>query len=344
MKFTFFTALIAAVAQAKPLLGDLHKYTFEQFVKEYNLDINQGTEEYSMRLAIFERELERVISHNLHSNSTWTENVNHMSHMTATEKKAYHGRAKGKFPKLESQKDRPTNFNLKSVAELPASVDWRTQGVVSAVKDQGSCGSCWAFASTATIESHAAITTGMLFDLSTQQIAACAPNPDHCGGRGNCQGSIAELAFDYVAHSDGMMEIFQYPYTEYYGVESACAVPSGQSKVQLSGFVKLIENDYLDLMNAVATIGPIAISVDASNWHAYNGGVFNGCNQASPDVDHVTVLVGYGSENGQNYWLVRNSWSASWGEAGYIKLLRNDDENNNCGSDVTPWDGSGCDG
>ena len=97
-------------------------------------------------------------------------------------------------------------------------------------------------------------------------------------------------------------------------------------------------------MNAVATIGPIAISVDASEWHSYNGGVFNGCNQTNPDVNHVTVLVGYGSENGQNYWLVRNSWSASWGEAGYIKLLRTDDENNNCGSDFTPWDGSGCNG
>lgn len=106
----------------------------------------------------------------------------------------------------------------------------------------------------------------------------------------------------------------------------------------------MIPNDYLDLMNAVATIGPIAISVDASEWHSYNGGVFNGCNQVNPDVNHVTVLVGYGSENGQDYWLVRNSWSASWGEAGYIKLLRTADEGNNCGSDVTPWDGSACDG
>jgi cathepsin L len=236
MKSTFFAALIAAVAQAKPLLGDLPKYSFQQFVQDFSVDINHGTEEYAMRHAIFEAELKRVNAHN-NSNATWTETVNHMSHMTATEKKAYHGRAKGKFPKLESQKDRPADLKLKSVAELPTTVDWRTKGVCSPVKDQGSCGSCWAFASTATIESHAAISTGMLFDLSTQQIAACAPNLDHCGGRGNCQGSIAELAFDYVAHSDGMMEIFQYPYTEYYGVESACAVPSGQSKVQLSGFV-----------------------------------------------------------------------------------------------------------
>jgi len=97
-------------------------------------------------------------------------------------------------------------------------------------------------------------------------------------------------------------------------------------------------------MNAVATIGPIAISVDASTWHAYSSGVYNGCNQVNPEIDHAVVLVGYGSENGQNYWLVRNSWSASWGEAGYIKLHRGDDEQNTCGLDIKPLDGSACAG
>ena len=97
-------------------------------------------------------------------------------------------------------------------------------------------------------------------------------------------------------------------------------------------------------MNAVATIGPMAISVDASTWHAYSSGVYNGCNQVNPEIDHAVVLVGYGSENGQNYWLVRNSWSASWGEAGYIKLHRGDDEQNTCGLDIKPLDGSACAG
>ena len=97
-------------------------------------------------------------------------------------------------------------------------------------------------------------------------------------------------------------------------------------------------------MNAVATIGPMAISVDASTWHAYSSGIYNGCNQVNPEIDHAVVLVGYGSENGQNYWLVRNSWSASWGEAGYIKLHRGDDEQNTCGLDIKPLDGSACAG
>jgi len=96
-----------------------------------------------------------------------------------------------------------------------------------------------------------------------------------------------------------MLEEFQYPYTEYYGVESACNLPAGQvSKVSITGYVKLVENSYYDLMNAVARIGPMDVSVDASAWDAYDSGIFNGCNQVNPDSDHAVVLMGYGSENG----------------------------------------------
>jgi C1A family cysteine protease len=104
-------------------------------------------------------------------------------------------------------------------------------------------------------------------------------------------------------------------------------VPEGQgSKVQIGGFVKLTSNNYLEIMNTVATIGPIAVSVSSIVWIAYDSGIFNGCNQVNPDLDHVVVLVGYGEENGQKYWLVRNSWSAGWGEHGYIRLYRSDNE------------------
>jgi len=129
-----------------------------------------------------------------------------MSHLTASEKKSFLGRTKPKHDRLESQKS--PNLEIEPLSALPTNVDWRTQGVVSAVKDQGRCGSCWAFASTATIESHAALSTGLLFNLSPQQIAACAPNPDQCGGTGNCHGATAEIAFDYVSKSEGLFEEF----------------------------------------------------------------------------------------------------------------------------------------
>lgn len=212
------------------------------------------------------------------------------------------------------------------------------------MKDQGHCGSCWAFASTATIESHVALNSGLLFDLSVQQMAMCAPNPNHCGGDGKCEGSTAELAFDYVTSSKGLYQEFQYGYASYYGVDYNCTLPPSAPVATVNGYVKLPNNDYNSVMNAIATIGPLSINVDASTWHSYAGGIFNGCNQANPDVNHVVVLVGYGEEQGQKYWLVRNSWNAGWGEAGYIRLARFDPKTEPCGMDTTPQDGVECAG
>jgi cathepsin L len=172
----------------------------------------------------------------------------------------------------------------------------------------------------------------------------CSPNPNHCGGSGGCQGATAEIAFDYLTNSAGLFEEFQYPYTSYYGKNADCLAPTGTSPhASINGYVKLAENNYTALMNAIATVGPIAISVDA-NWGGYESGVFNGCTGPTMDIDHAVVLVGYGVENGQKYWLVRNSWSPAWGEQGYIKLARSDDDESKCAQDVTPQDGSACDG
>jgi len=271
-----------------------------------------------------------------------------MSALTSTEKLAYTGRQKNVANAHKSTLQSTVNaydFTMRSVDALPTDVDWRNQGVVTAVKDQGSCGSCWAFASTATLESHVALASGDLFDFSTQQVAACSPNPDQCGGSGNCKGATSELAFDYVASSDGILEASQYPYTEFYGKESACSIPLAAVPVaKITGYKQLTENNYSELMNAVAQVGPIAVSVDASRWGSYRSGIFDGCNQAKPDINHAVVLVGYGVDNGQKYWLIRNSWSATWGESGYIRLARSDSDESKCGSDTTPCDGSACAG
>jgi cathepsin L len=236
----------------------------------------------------------------------------------------------------------------KAISELPENVDWRKHGIVTAVKDQGHCGSCWAFASTAVVESAVAKASGLLFDLSVQQMAMCAPNPDHCGGTGNCAGSTAELAFDYVAKSSGMVEEFQYGYGAYYGNVTACNVPSGPPKAAIGGYKVLPANQMEPLMNALANEGPVAVSVDASSWHAYSSGIFDGCNQVNPDIDHAVVAVGYGqNDNGKKFWLIRNSWSASWGDKGYIKLLRQDNQEQadaTCGTDITPSNGIACEG
>ena len=285
MKSTFLAALIAAVVYAKPEISELENYTFIQFIEDFSLEsFFRGPVDVAERQALFEAELNRVIAHN-NSNATWTETVNHMSHLTDTEKKGYRGRSRGKYSTFVTKKN-SNSINLKLEA-LPASVDWRTKGVISPVKNQGSCGSCWAHASTESIESYAAMASNTAHTLSVQQMAACAPNPDQCGGTGNCYGATAEVAFDYVASSAGMMTDAQYPYLEYSGIEYPCQIPAGATTVKITGYVKLIENSYDDVMNALANIGPLAVAVDASNWHAYNSGIFNGCNQVNPEIDHV---------------------------------------------------------
>ena len=173
-------------------------------------------------------------------------------------------------------------------------------------------------------------------------MAMCAPNPESCGGTGGCAGSTAELAFDYVASVRGMYQEYQQGYDAYFGKNSACTLPSGTPKVAITGYVKLAENNYTELMNAVATQGPIAISVDAG-WGGYESGIYN-APLTNPDIDHAVVLVGYGEENGQKYWLVRNSWSPTWGEKGYIRIARSDKDESNCAMDVTPQDGTACAG
>jgi len=227
---------------------------------------------------------------------------------------------------------------------LPENVDWRDQGVVTPVKDQGHCGSCWAFSSVAAIESHAAINSGSLKTLSTQQLVSCIPNPMSCGGAGGCNGAISELAFNYV-QLYGITSEYKYAYSSYYsGATGACQYDELRptSEVEVDGYIKLPVNDYDALLHAVATVGPVVVSVDASAWKNYESGVFNGCDYNSNiDVDHAVVLDGYGTDAELgDYWLIRNSWGTGYGENGYIRLAR--ESAPVCGTDSTPADGTAC--
>mmetsp|Transcript_18516 Transcript_18516/g.19286 ORF Transcript_18516/g.19286 Transcript_18516/m.19286 type:complete len:375 (+) Transcript_18516:46-1170(+) len=341
-----FFAGVSLSASRLTLTDNLENYTFERYLNDFNHKFSSS--ELTLRKNLFETEKARVIAHNK-GKSSWKRGINKFSVMTESERKtSTFGRNKGvdRSHEPKNLKPLPSNFKLKDVSELPKSVDWRdVPNVVSAVKDQGHCGSCWAFASAAVLESHVSLASGLLFDLSPQQIAMCSPNPNSCGGTGGCNGATAELAFDYVAGT-GILEEYQLGYTAYNGQNSDCGYSSASAApvATIGGYVQLPENNYTALMNAIAQVGPIAVSVDASSWHSYAGGVFDGCNQESPDINHAVVLVGYGSENGQDYWLVRNSWAPKWGELGYIKVLRTNSEETRCGTDVTPQDGTACAG
>jgi len=245
-------------------------------------------------------------------------------------------RSSRSFPELDA--------NIMST--LPLSIDWRDRNVVTPVKDQGMCGSCWAFASTETLESHYAISTGILQELSEQNILDCVKNPNQCGGSGGCEGGTAELAYSTILVNDwkGLMSEWYYPYTSHSGKNQPnCLFNVTHVQSVINGFEVLPSNKYDPLLAAIATVGPLAISVDAGTWDSYESGIYNGCNQTHPDIDHAVQLVGYGTDAKLgDYWLVRNSWTPFWGEKGYIRLARSSKVV--CGIDLNPEDGTGCSG
>lgn len=216
--------------------------------------------------------------------------------------------------------------------------------IFSSIKDQGNCGSCWAHASTENLESMWALKTGQLYTLSQQEITACAPNPNDCGGFGGCMGSTAELAYAYVSTA-GIAQEWTYPYTAYNGTTGTCRAKADitPTNVQVNGYTAIASNDQDAVMDALARVGPLAINVDASTWGSYGLGIYDGCHY-NISIDHVVQLVGYGHDDGLNadYWIVRNSWSPAWGENGYIRLMRH--ATPTCGWDVDPQDGTACKG
>jgi len=233
------------------------------------------------------------------------------------------------------------HFNLQKNAFAGASVDWRNKGVISPVKDQGRCGSCWSFAAAETAESYYALKHGMVTILSEQQILDCTPNPNQCGGTGGCGGATAELAYQQIIAMGGLSSEWTYSYQSYFGDNGQCNFTRFQPVAKISHYINLPSNMPGPILHHLMNTGPLAVSVDASTWGHYEGGVFDGCNQTNPDLDHAVQLVGFGTDPKHgDYWLIRNSWTPRWGEGGYIRIRRTSIER--CGTDITPLDGDGC--
>lgn len=217
-------------------------------------------------------------------------------------------------------KSRTTKKAFKS---YPESIDWRDKQCVTPVKDQGQCGSCWAFSTIQAIESHYAIETGILYSFSEQQLVDCVTG---CYG---CNGGLMSAGFEYIINElNGMLcTDTEYKYT---GVEGTCKKCKDPVGPVMTGCINIEESNEDDLAEKVANYGPATVAIDASNWsfQLYSGGIYDDPSCSSFSLDHGVGCVGYGSENNIKYWIVKNSWGRSWGENGYIRMIW---ENNQCG-------------
>jgi len=301
---------------------------FGDYLKEHGK--SYGAEELAKRNNIYEANLKKVIAHNKEYEAgvhTWYMAMNHLADWTPEE-----------FQRLRSKRSgdawgpaKQLRTVLKANGSNPTKMDWRTKGVVTKVKNQGQCGSCWAFASTETMESHYAIASGKLLTLAPQAYVNCVQNPHKCGGTGGCEGATEEIAFN-MSQVLGLPLESDLPYA---GHDAKCG--SYKSAVKNNGFVKLPVNDAEAMETALATKGPVAITVAASPWMLYGGGVFKGCHGSEgAALDHGVQAVGYTPD----YWIVRNSWGPGWGEEGYIYISRANDDVTSI--DTKPGDGVAC--
>jgi len=195
---------------------------------------------------------------------------------------------------------------------LPKTWDWRTKGGVTPVKDQGQCGSCWAFSATEGVESAWGLAGNTMVNLSVQQVVSCDPNDD------GCDGGDLPTAFQYI-QSTGLELDSYYPYTSEDGWTGSCSFDASHVVAKISGFQYATQSQNETAMQvAMVQHTPLSICVDASSWQDYSSGVMNAAD-CGTDLDHCVQAVGYGGmTNGTNYWIVRNSWAASWGIDGYI--------------------------
>jgi len=302
-KFVAVLAASAAVATASYTQSDkdfLFSAFKTQFGKEY-----ATPEEENLRAAIFAANLEKIAAHNA-KDLGWTMALNEFADLTSTEFGI--GRIGGFVPR--SLRVRSNIADIEGV-EAPSSVDWTSKGVVTAVKNQGQCGSCWAFSTTGSTESINAINGNALTSLSEQQLVDCS------GSYGNqgCNGGLMDSAFKYIIANGGLCTEASYPYTARDGIcKKSC-----NKVVQLKSYTDVPSDNAGAFKTAIAQQPvSIAIEADQGSFQFYSGGVMSG--NCGKNLDHGVLAVGYGSESGKDYWKVKNSWGASWGMSGYILL------------------------
>lgn len=205
-----------------------------------------------------------------------------------------------------------TNFTV-PVSAPPASVDWTDKGVVTPVKDQGQCGSCWAFSATGAMEGAWAISKKQLFNLSEQELVDCSV----LQGNQGCNGGLMDQAFQYVVANKGLATDAEYPYT----ATGPNTCQSETSVMTISGFKDVPANSETALVSAIVQ-QPVSVAVEAdqSVFQFYSGGVMTSA--CGTNLDHGVLAVGYGTLGGKDYYKVKNSWGADWGTDGYILLGR----------------------
>ena len=299
-----------------------HESLFKDFIEKYNKQY-VDKHEYEKRLEIFIDNLNYIKEHNSR-NETYTLGINHLADLQTYELNL--------GINLEIGTKCRTFTKDYKYESLPNVIDWRNKNAVTPVKDQGQCGSCWSFSATGAMEGSWSIATGELISLSEQQLVDCSSGFKSYGNHG-CNGGLMDNAFQY-AIDNGMCTESESPYT---AKQETCNTECDK-KTFFSSCQDITPNNQQDMAAAVAQQPvSVAIEADTKTFQLYKSGVITG-SACGTKLDHGVLVVGYGTENGQDYWLVKNSWSTSWGDNGYVKIGKSDstDDVGVCGIASSP--------
>ncbi|KAI8475334.1 MAG: cysteine endopeptidase [Monoraphidium minutum] len=319
-----------ALSQANP------RQAFDAWASKHRKPylMSNDLKESEARFAAWRDNLEFALQYNAKGHSHWV-GLNALADLTHDEYKQRYGLGAARYERVGSSAKIPGfKHGGLALSELPAAVDWREKGAVAEVKNQMSCGSCWAFSSTGSIEGVNKIETGELVSLSEQFLVDCDKGQDS-----GCQGGLMDYAFEFVKKHGGIELEDDYPYT---GEDGECREKKGRAMrvVTIDGYQDVPELDEVALKKA-ASQQPISVAIEADQraFQLYSGGVFDD-KECGKELDHGVLVVGYGvagpseqlSEDGgpddgsaellksRAYWIVKNSWGAGWGDSGYIKI------------------------
>ena len=283
---------------------------FMKYVSEFGK--SYGTkEEFEFRSQQFKDNFGTIMSHNSMNGNTYQLAINEFADYTPEEFKRLLG-----FKAPARRLRQAVEVTDEPVTATHSEIDWRAKGGVNAVKNQGSCGSCWAFSTIGALEGAFFAETGKLLNLSEQQLVDCSKENENAG----CNGGLMDDAFEHLKTKGSVLQT-DYPYT---GRDNVCYEDKKTGQVKVVEFHDIKEGDQDELAEALQK-QPVSVAIEADRlaFQFYSKGILDGtaCGQ---NLDHGVTAVGYGKENGKEYFIVRNSWGASWGEAGYIRIAKND--------------------
>ncbi|MQM02136.1 hypothetical protein Taro_034902 [Colocasia esculenta] len=303
------------------------KWLFEEWQVKHDKSYHDLGEK-QMRFEIFKNNLQFIDEHNRpeHNHSS-TVALNHFADLSNEEYRSIYlsppMNMSELFHNFIPDLDLPTEVDQ---PQPQASIDWRDMGAVTQVKNQEGCASCWAFTAVATVEGINAIVTGDLISLSEQEIVDCDDLGTHC------QPGYIQRAYDYIQRNMGIDTDANYPYT---AQQDVCKADRNQ-EVTIDGYANAPRNNERALSMRVSR-QPVGSAVDASgrNFQFYDGGIYR--KACTTNVNHAVTIVGYDSEAGEDYWIIKNSYGDAWGEGGYMKLPRNvADRRGKCGIAMWP--------